>query len=366
MSIRPDDPRLADFTPEEIARGVPQQIAEQERPGAPMQYDIVSDTTSVENGRNVRRIQYSNGVVQTQDLGPADGDTGSSGTAAVAVGPRTDARTTIAAVLNRFGLGSLSNFLYEIYTRGEVDLNNPDALIFAIRDRPEYQTRFAANARRAAKNLPELDPGSYLELENAYRSVLQSNGLPPQFYDTTEDFSDLITGDVSPAELQSRIQNGYRKVSEADPEVKRQMRQLYNVDDAGLAAYFLDPQRATPVLEAQARAAQIAARGREQGNVQLSRLTAEELVSRGFTEQQAQEAFQRMNLLGGLYTEMGGEEALTEAEKIGATFGYDVEAQQRLAQRRAQRVAEFAGGGAFARTTGATSGTVETGVGTAQ
>ena len=292
--------------------------------------------------------------------------TTATSTQAPQLGPRTDARTTIAAVLNRFGLGSLSNFLYDVYTRGEVDLNNPDALIFAIRDRPEYQTRFSANARRAAKNLPELDPGSYLELENAYRTVLRSNGLPAQFYDTTEDFADLITGDVSPAELQNRIQNGYRKVAEADPEVKRQMRQLYNVDDAGLAAYFLDPERATPVLEAQARAAQIAARGREQGNIQVSRMTAEELVSRGFTEQQAQEAFQRMNLLGGLYQEMTGEEMLTEAEKIGASFGYDVEAQKRLAERQRARVAEFQGGGGFARTTGATSGTVETGVGTAQ
>jgi len=284
----------------------------------------------------------------------------------VDLGPRADARNTISAVLNRFGLGSLSNVLYNLYTQGQVDINNPDALVFAISDRPEYQTRFAANSRRASKNLPELDPGSYLELENAYRNVLQSNGLPNRFYDTTEDFADLIAGDVSPAELQARIQNGYRKVAEADPEVKRQMRELYNVDDAGLAAYFLDPQRATPVLESQARAAQIAARGREQGNIQVSRMTAEELVSRGFTEQQAQEAFQRMNLLGGLYQEMTGEETLSEAEKVGASFGYDVEAQKRLAERQRSRLAEFQGGGGFARTTGATSGTVETGAGMAQ
>ena len=343
---------------------------------AKRRYYIASNEIIVENGRRIQVVTDYDGNTTRTDLGPASpeggeggggaGGGGGGGNAAATVGLRTDARTTIAAVLNRFGLGTLSTFLYDLYARGEVDLNNPDALIFAIRDRPEYQTRFSANARRASKNLPELDPGSYLELENSYRNVLRSNGLPPQFYDSTEDFADLITGDVSPAELQSRIQNGYRKVAEADPEVKRQMRQLYDVDDAGLAAYFLDPERATPVLEAQARAAQIAARGREQGNIQVSRMTAEELVSRGFTEQQAQEAFQRMNLLGGLYSEMTGEEALTEAQKIGASFGYDVEAQKRLAERQRVRVAEFQGGGGFARTTGATSGTVETGAGTAQ
>jgi hypothetical protein len=51
---------------------------------------------------------------------------------------------------------------------------------------------------------------------------------------------------------------------------------------------------------------------------------------------------------------------------LGATFGYDVQAQQALERRRRQRLAEFEAGGGFARTTGATSGTVETGVGTAQ
>jgi hypothetical protein len=280
--------------------------------------------------------------------------------------PRPDARTTIRAVLQRFGLETLSDRLYDVYARQEVDITNPDALIFSIRDTQEYKTRFAANERRAAKGLPELDPGSYLELENNYRNVLRANGLPAQFYDTEDDFTNLITGDVSPAELQSRIQNGYRKVAEADPEVKRQMRQLYNVDDAGLAAYFLDPERATPILEAQARAAQIAARGREQGGIQLTAMTAEELVSRGFSEDQANEAFRRLNLLSGLYTEMGGEMALTEQQKIGAAFGYDVEAEEELVRRQRQRLGVFQEGGQFARTTGATSGTIETGVGTAQ
>lgn len=319
----------------------------------------------VGTGKNrVRYDLYSNG-----ERGPfadpedEDDDGGDGGSSANTFTPRSDARNTIAAVLNRFGLGSLSGFLYDVYAKQEVDLNNPDALIFALRDRPEFQARFSANARRATKNLPELDPGSYLELENTYRSLLRANGLPAQFYDSNEDFADLIAGDVSPAELQARIQNGYRKVAEADPEVKRQMRQLYNVDDAGLAAYFLDPERAAPILEAQARSAQIAARAREQGGIQIGRMTAEELVSRGYTEQEAQQAFQRLNLLSGLYTEMAGEEQLTEAQKVGAAFGYDVEAAEELALRQRRRLAEFQTGGGFARTTGATSGTVETGLG---
>jgi hypothetical protein len=95
-------------------------------------------------------------------------------------------------------------------------------------------------------------------------------------------------------------------------------------------------------------------------------LTAEELVSRGYTPEQAQGVFERVGQLAGLYQEFGGEQALTEQQKVGAAFGFDVQAQQELESRRSQRVGEFQAGGQFARTTGATSGTVETGVGTAQ
>ena len=83
-------------------------------------------------------------------------------------------------------------------------------------------------------------------------------------------------------------------------------------------------------------------------------------------KEQAQGVFQRVGQLAGLYQEMGGEQALTEQQKVGAAFGFDVQAQQELERRRALRVGEFQAGGQFARTTGATSGTVETGVGAAQ
>jgi hypothetical protein len=67
-----------------------------------------------------------------------------------------------------------------------------------------------------------------------------------------------------------------------------------------------------------------------------------------------------------LYQEMGGEEMLSEQEKLGATFGFDLTAQEKLNRRKAQRVGEFQAGGSFAGTRGATSGAIETGLGTAQ
>jgi len=293
-------------------------------------------------------------------------DTTTTTTTGTGFETRADARNTIRAVLASYGLGELSDFLYSVYARGEVDVNNPDALVFALREQPAYQKRFAANAARAKKGLAELDPASYLQLENSYRQLLQSNGLPPGFYDQTEDFTALLEGDVSPQELQTRVQEGFRAVQDADPEVKRQMQELYGVNEAGLAAYFLDPAKAAPILTRQAEAAKIAARAKEQGRLQLGAATAEEIAARGISAQQAQAGFTELGLQEGLYTEMMGEQALTQQEKVGAALGYDVEAQRKLAERRGIRKAAFQGGGSFAKTTGATSGTVQTGLGVAE
>ena len=281
-------------------------------------------------------------------------------------GTRKDARKTIEAVLATYGLGGLSTKLYNLYASGEVDISNPDALIFAIRNEPEYQKRFAANTARAKKGLSELDPGSYVELENTFRRLMQSNGLPTGFYDQTEDFTKLIEGDVSPSELQDRVQNGFRAVQDADPEVKRQMQELYGVSESGLAAYFLDPTKAAPILTRQAEAAKIAARAKEQGRIQLGFATAEEIAARGITASEAETGFTKLGLEQGLYTGMTGEEMLTQKQQVGAALGYDVDAQKILAQRKQGRKNVFAGGGKFTSTTGATSGTTESGLNVAQ
>jgi hypothetical protein len=133
-----------------------------------------------------------------------------------------------------------------------------------------------------------------------------------------------------------------------------------------LAAYFLDPTKAAPILTRQAEAAKIAARAKEQGRIQLLSGTAEEIAARGITAQEAQAGFTAMGLQEGLYTEMFGEQALTQQQKVGAALGYDVAGQQGLKKRQATRKAEFGGGGSFAKTTGQTSGTVQTGLGVAE
>ena len=278
---------------------------------------------------------------------------------------RVDAFAQLQVLLNRYGLGGLEGNVRDLIARGITD---GDAILFQLRDTEQFRTRFKANTARAKAGLPELDPATYIGLEEQYREILRRNLGPEMFsvYDEPDDFRRLIEGDVSAAELQERVNQGYRLVAEADPEVKRQMQTLYNVGERELVGYFLDPAKGAPVLTRQAQAAQVAARAREQAGFQLGVTTAEDLIARGYSPSQAQQVFQEVGQLAGLYSEMTGEQMLTQEQKVGAAFGFDIQAQQELERRKRQRIAEFAGGGGFARTTGATSGTVETGAGTAQ
>ena len=359
-----------------------------QRAAAPAGGGSEKTVTSVEelvvNGRTIKRTTYSDGTFTDEDLGSADEDdeddedeivvdpfaaaqAAADTVAARALAQqRTDAFSRLQGLLSRVGLGELEGVVKNIISSGTVDLNDGNAILFAIREQPAYQRRFSGNAARRARGLAELDPSTYVGLEDSYRQLMQSNGLPAGFYDAANDFQKLIEGDVSPQELQERIEQGYRKVQDADPEVKRQMRELYGLGDGPLAAYFLDPEKSAPILTRQARAAAIAARGREQGGLDLTRESAEALAARGITPEEAQAQFAQRGALAGLYNPLAGEEGLTQEEQLGATFGFDPVAREKLERRRARRVAEFQGGGSFARTTGATSGTIETGIGTAQ
>jgi hypothetical protein len=299
-------------------------------------------------------------------IAPIEEDEGLAFARQEALQRRENAFGIINTFLQRAGLQGLEGQIRALLAQG---IEDSDAILFNLRDTEQFRTRFRANTARANKGLPELDPATYIGLEQEYRSVLVANRLPTNFYDSPDDFEKLIEGDVSPSEFQSRINEGFAKVRDADPQVLNTLRQYYpevGNDESALAAYFIDPVRANTVLQRQVEAARIGARGREQAGLVFGAATAEDLVRRGYSAEQAQAAFQRAGQLAGLYQEMGGEEALTEEQKVGAALGFDVQAQQALEQRQRTRLAEFMGGGGFARTSGATSGVVETGVGTAQ
>jgi hypothetical protein len=141
---------------------------------------------------------------------------------------------------------------------------------------------------------------------------------------------------------------------------------LYNVSEGQILAYYLDPERTLPILQEQERASRISAQAVGNAGIQLTAAQASDLAKRGYTEEQAMSNFGNINRFNELKQQFAGEEAISEQEIIGAQFGYDASAEQKLLKRKAGRLAEFQGGGSFANRSGATQGSIQTGLGKAE
>jgi hypothetical protein len=279
---------------------------------------------------------------------------------------RNDARVSIKALLAKYKLDSLFDTVWGNYTSDMVDYTDTDALAMSIRETEAYKTRFVGNEMRRSKGLGDLSPSTYIALEDSFKKTMRSNGIPDDFYDKPEDFAQLIAGDVSVAEFNDRISYARSIVQDAPASVKSEMARLYNVNEGQLIAYFIDPEKATPILKEQERAARIGAAAQENAGMALSNATAEDLAKRGITDAQAAQGFGNINRMGELTQAFSGEADISQQDIISAQFGYNTEAEKKLVRRREQRLGEFKGGGSYARTSGASSGSIETSVGKAQ
>ena len=231
-----------------------------------------------------------------------------------------------------------------------------DSIGIKLADTDEFKKRFPANEILKEQGKQRYSVSQYLQLESTYRSVLQSRSMPAGFYDQPADFQNFIAQDVSPDELGARIDLGYQAVRNAPRNVVDEFERLYGIKEGDLAAYFIDPERAKPTFdrfeaERQARSAQISAQAQQQAQITLERQQAETLARAGITQETAQQGFTAISEQQGLFApQMAGEEAVSQAEQIGAAFGTNAAARQAIERRRRSRRAAFEAGGGVAET----------------
>lgn len=264
------------------------------------------------------------------------------------------ARDEALEILREFGLESLIGNLDRAIQDDPTQFTGPyarDAVWRSVRDTAEYKTRFKGIEMRKQRGLPPIDEDRYLQIEQEFRDTLRSNGMPRGFYDSQDDFANFIANDVRADELNTRIQQGYRAVTETEPGTKEELKRLYGLQDGDIAAFLIDPARfqQTDAVR-KAEAARRANAAREQG-LQLTAAQAEELVSRGVGQSTAQRGFQEIGATQELFGAVQqGEEAISLEEQIAGTFGTNAAAAQRIATRRRRRQAEFEAGGGLAET----------------
>lgn len=269
-----------------------------------------------------------------------------SGAPAPAVPDTDDAFAYIQGVLDSYGLGSLYDWALEQLQAGR----SSDRILLDLRDRPEFQARFPAIAARQQAGLAPLSPAEYVAYEQQARQVMRQFGLPSGFYDSNDDFTRLLTEDVSVAELYERVQQGYQQVAFAEPEVRSAFADFFGPQgDSALASFFLDPDRAMPALRNMVTEAQIGGAAR-QFDLDVGASAAQRLREFGITQAEAQAGFRQVRALDPLFTETVSESAdfTAEAEGIGGVLGVDPNATRALERRRQSRLSAFQGGGGAA------------------
>lgn len=263
----------------------------------------------------------------------------------------------IKNTLRFYGLDDAALFTeVETLVRNEVIVPGMgiDQIGIQLRDTTAFKNRFPANEALATAGKPQLSVSEYLRLESDYKSRMQNAGLPSGFYDSPQDFQNFIANDVSPDEIQARIDLGYQAVRQANPAVINEFKRLYGVSEGDLAAYFIDPTRAKPTFDRfeaqrQAQAAQIAAQASGQAQMALTAQEAESLARSGISEETARAGFGAIAEQQGLFqAQMAGEQAVSREEQIGGTFGTNAQARQAIQRRRRARQAAFETGGGLA------------------
>lgn len=257
--------------------------------------------------------------------------------------PKPSAQRIIEAALANLGLRSLARWAWTQHKRG-VPI---EQIFLEMRERPEYQARFPGIdvLRKKGRAISE---SQWIEYERSAAQMFRAAGLPSGFYDRPNDFSKFITGEVSLAELQDRVQTYTQAAFAQPPELRNQLRRLYGVNEGDLAAFFMDPNRALPLIQQRFVAAQVSGRAATAGFGQLTASEAEGLAQEGVTDEEAAEAFGEVVNAAELFQPIeGGEDTLGRSDQLSLVAG-NTQARQRVEKQAARRKARFGQGGGFA------------------
>lgn len=209
-----------------------------------------------------------------------------------------------------------------------------DLLVPKIEQTGAFRTRFAGY--EAGKKLDgSLTVGRYLQLEGAYKSIMSSAGMPAGFYDDPSDFGQWIAKGIAPDEVQARVNLALDAAQQVDPTMRNIMARFYGLSTGDVASYFLDPNRARPVIEHQYRTAGVASWAARHGFAVNDISHYENLATSGVTAESAMQGYGTVRALNdtvGKVASVYGE-TFTQADAENDVFFNQNEKRQRIVRQ---------------------------------
>ena len=221
----------------------------------------------------------------------------------------TDAYALLKDTFANYGLDSLTPVIEE-YMQQNL---GPQQAAVQLKQSEPYLTRFKGNQLRIAAGQNALPENEYLALENKYNEALTQYGLKDYFGADREtqiaNMAKVIGAGVNAPEFASRVQTVVDRVLNADPNIKTTLKQFYNITDADLVKYYLDPSKENLAsLQLKTTAAEIGTAATEQG-LTTSVSSATGLAEAGVTQVTAQKGYATIGQI------------VPEAQKISSIYG---------------------------------------------
>lgn len=229
-------------------------------------------------------------------------------------GQERDAYAALTTLFNSYGLSSLAPKILNFLQNGF----GSDTITTLLQQTPEYKARFSGNEARIKNGLQVLTPAEYLSTEASYRQLLRVGGLDPSFM-TQDQYSKWIGDDVSPTELQGRVNLATQAVTSAPPELTSAFAQL-GIAHGDLASYFLNDKNPTPALQLKMNQAQIIQAAKQSG-LNTDNASALQYAQQGVTYDQANQGYQKISQI------------LPEANKLSAIYGHQAAYGQQQAEK---------------------------------
>jgi len=250
-------------------------------------------------------------------------------------------------LLDQYGVGGLGAKYIDFITNQGMDQSTA---LLELQTTDEWKQRFSANETRLKQGLPVLSPADYLATEASYKDVMIKAGLPASVINDVGYLGQLIAKDVSPVEVQQRVDAARTALNAEDPFVKQQLQAQFGLTAGDLTMHLLDPAVASNIIQQKVTAAQIGAEAEKQ-NTDISAQNAQALAAQGVTQAQAQQGFMAIGQqLPATQTLAQRYSALAPQQGVGGALQASVfgtaggaQAEQQLQRLKTQEVAAFSG-----------------------
>lgn len=262
------------------------------------------------------------------------------------------AQALLYQTLNYWGLGELAEWAWDLQTGKTTGSPATEGEVYlAILAHPTFEAKYPA-FNQLAQDGRGISVEDYQNYQNDVRNYLQAFGVPSGMYDTPQSIATLLLNDVSREEVRDRLNLAAQASFTAPEEVRRALTERYNATPGDLVGYYLDPDKAAPLLEQQYRSAQVIGAAERQG-FNVATAAAERIASQGVEYGAASQGFSQAAQARELSTDLFGDEGVSEEELVGGIFGDGTSALKTdTVARRRSAAYQAAQGGAAAGQTG--------------